>query len=61
MVVNSFYEKQNLHVLVLFHYDLEGVFYGIIYLCPLNCQSSNEFKLESKNLGNIHCTCLGYR
>ena len=27
--------KQNLHVLVLIHYDLEGVFYGIISLCPL--------------------------
>ena len=27
--------KTNLHVLVLIHYDLEGVFYGIIYLCPL--------------------------
>ena len=23
-----------------------------------NCQSSNEFKRELKNLGNIHCTCL---
>ena len=23
-----------------------------------NCQSLNEFKLELKNLGNIHCTCL---
>ena len=22
------------------------------------CQSSNEFKLELRNLGNIHCTCL---
>ena len=23
-----------------------------------NCQSLKEFKLELKNLGNIHCTCL---
>ena len=23
-----------------------------------SCQSLNEFKLELKNLGNIHCTCL---
>ena len=23
-----------------------------------NCQSLNVFKLELKNLGNIHCTCL---
>ena len=23
-----------------------------------NCQSLNEFKLELKNQGNIHCTCL---
>ena len=23
-----------------------------------NCQSLNEFKLELKNLGNIHCSCL---
>ena len=23
-----------------------------------NCESLNEFKLELKNLGNIHCTCL---
>ena len=23
-----------------------------------NCQTLNEFKLQLKNLGNIHCTCL---
>ena len=23
-----------------------------------SCQSLNEFRLEFKNLGNIHCTCL---
>ena len=23
-----------------------------------NCQSLNEFNLELKNLGKIHCTCL---
>ena len=23
-----------------------------------NCQNLNAFKLELKNLGNIHCTCL---
>ena len=27
--------KQNLHVLVFIHCNLEEVFYGIIYLCPL--------------------------
>ena len=26
-----------------------------------NCQNLNESKLELKNLGNIHCTCLGCR
>ena len=26
-----------------------------------NCQSLNVFKLELKNLRNIHCTCLVYR
>ena len=58
MVVNSFYQKQNLHVLALIHYNLEWVFYGIIYLCPLKTvKGLNGFEPELKNLRYIHCTC----
>ena len=35
MVVNSFFQKQYFHVLVLIHYDSDGLFYGITDLCTL--------------------------
>ena len=54
----SICQKQNVHVLVIIHYDSEDVSYVIIYLYPLNCQSLNEFELELKNLRNLHCTCF---
>ena len=39
--------------------QFRGVFLWNNLPVPLkNCQSLNEFKLELKNQGNIHCTCL---
>ena len=35
MVVNSFFQKQYFHVLVLIHYDSDRLFYGITDLCTL--------------------------
>ena len=60
MVVNLFYQEQNLHVLVLINYAIEGGshLWNNLLVSVKNCQSVSEFKLEFKKLGNIHCTSL---
>ena len=35
-----------------------GLLWNNLPVSLKNCQSLNEFKLEVKNLGNIHCTYL---
>ena len=49
--------KTTSSLLVLIHYNLEGVFlWDNLPVSLRNCL--NEFKIELKNLGNIYCTCL---
>ena len=58
MVVNSFYQKQNLSVGINSLQFRGSLLWNNLTVSLKNCQSLNELKLELRNLGNIHCTCL---